>query len=90
MLHARLDENQHPVIGVRVAETVDAGDAGDDDHVAPLKQRARRGHPQAVDLFVDRRFFFDVGVRGRNVGFRLVIVVIGNEILDRVFGKEAS
>jgi hypothetical protein len=42
----------------------------------------------AVDLLVDRGFLLDVGVGARNVGFRLVVVVVGDEILDRVVGKE--
>ena len=42
----------------------------------------------AVDLLVDRGFFLDIGVGARNIGFGLVVVVIGDEILDRVVGKE--
>ena len=34
-------------------------------------------------------FLLDIGVGARDVGFRLVIVVIGDEIFDRVVGKEA-
>ncbi len=89
-LHPRLDEENHIVVGVRVAEAVDAGDRGDDDHVAPLEERARRGEAQAVNLLVDGRLLFDVGVRGRDVGLRLVVVVVGDEILDRIFGEEGS
>ena len=44
-------------------------------------------HP--VYLLVDARFFFDVRVRARHVGFRLVVVIVRDEILDRVVGKEA-
>ena len=43
----------------------------------------------AVDLFVDRRFFFDEGIRARHIGFGLVIVVIRDEILHRIIRKEA-
>ena len=42
----------------------------------------------AVDLFVDVGFFFDVGVGARDVRFRLVIVVVADEILDRVVREE--
>ena len=47
---------------------------------------ARMAH--AVDLLVDRGFLLDVGVGARDVGFRLVVVVIGDEIFDRVVGEE--
>ncbi len=43
----------------------------------------------AVDLLVDRGFLLDIGVGARDVGLGLVIVVVGDEILDRVVGKEA-
>ncbi len=42
----------------------------------------------AVDLLVDGGFLLDIGVGARDVGFRLIIVVIGDEILDRVVGEE--
>ena len=60
----------------------------DDDGVAPLEQRPRRGEPQLVQLLVDGRFLLDVQVAGRDVGLGLVVVVIGDEILDRIAGKE--
>ena len=40
-------------------------------------------------MLVDRGILLDVGVRRRHVGFRLVVIVIGNEILHRVVGKNA-
>ncbi|MGY3406812.1 hypothetical protein ACVWZV_002925 [Bradyrhizobium sp. GM5.1] len=43
----------------------------------------------AVDLLVDRGVLFYVGVGARDIRFRLVIVVIADEILDRVVGEEA-
>ena len=46
----------------RRAEAVDARDAGDDDHVAPLEQRVRRRVAQPVDLVVARRVLLDVRV----------------------------
>ena len=43
---------------------------------------------QAVDLVVDRRVLLDVGVRRRHVGLWLVVVVVGDEVLDPVVGEE--
>ena len=42
----------------------------------------------AVDLLVDRGFLLDVGVRARHVRLRLVVVVVGDEVLDGVVGEE--
>ena len=78
----------HGGVGLDRADTVDAGDRGDDDDVVALEKRPRRRVAHAIDLLVDRAFLLDEGVGARDVGFRLVIVVVGDEILDRVLGKE--
>ncbi len=43
-----------------------------------------------VELVVDGRFLLDVDVAGGNVGFRLVVVVVGDEVLDRVAAGRSS
>ena len=63
--------------------------ARDDDDVAPFEDRAGRRVAHPVDLLVERRFLFDIGVGARDVGLGLVIIVIGDEILDRVLREEA-
>ncbi len=82
------DLHAHAEIGFRRADAVDAGDRSDDDDVAPLEQRPRRAHAQLVEFVVDRGFFLDERVGGGNVGFRLVVIVIADEIFDRVLRKE--
>ena len=57
--------------------------------VVALEQRPRRRVAHAVDLLVDRGILLDVGVGARDIGLRLVVIVIADEILDRVVGKEA-
>jgi hypothetical protein len=61
---------------------------GDDDHVVALQKRPGRRVAHPVDLLVDGGFLLDVGVRARDVGLRLVVVVVGDEILHRVVGEE--
>ena len=46
----------------------------------------RQPHP--VDLVVDRRLLLDIGIGGRDVGLRLVVVVVADEVLHRVVRKE--
>ena len=55
--------------------------------IAPLEQRTRGRVPQHVDLLVDRRRHNDVGIADRNVGLRLIVVVIGDEVLNGILGK---
>ena len=71
-----LEREGHRRIGLDRADAVDARHRGDDDDVVALEQRARRRVAHAVDLLVDRGFLLDIGVGARDVGFRLVVVVI--------------
>ena len=88
MLMPFVEEEHHPVIRLGRSEAVDARHRRDDERVAPLEQRARRGVPHPVDLFVDRRFLLDVGVGLRDVRLRLVVVVVRDEVLDGVVREE--
>ena len=87
-LLAFFEEEQHAVVGFGRAEAVDAGDGGDDDGVAAFEEGAGGGEAELVQLFVDGGFFFDEEVAGGDVGFGLVVVVVGDEVLDGVVGEE--
>ncbi len=87
---AALQLEGHRRVGLDRADTVDAGHRGDDDDVVAFEQGARGGVAHPVDLLVDRGFLLDIGVCARNVGFRLVIVVVRDEIFDGVVREEAS
>ena len=43
---------------------------------------------QAVDFFIDGRIFFDISVGMGNIGFRLVVIVVRNEVLHRIVGEK--
>ena len=86
---ALLQAEGHRRIGLDRADAVEAGDRGDDDHVVALEQRPRRRVAHPVDRLVHRAFLLDVGVGARDVGFGLVIIVVADEIFDRIVGEEA-
>ncbi len=84
-------EPGHPVdVLLGCAQAVDAGDGRDDDDVAPGQQRVRRRVPQPLDLLVDRGVLLDVGVRLRDVGLGLVVVVVRHEVLDGVVRQQLA
>src|SRR5437763_3098780 len=78
------------MVQIGIADAVNAGDRGDDDHVATLEESLCRGEAQLVDLVVLGHLLFDVEIGLRDVSLGLVVVVVRNEILDGVFGKEVS
>jgi hypothetical protein len=45
---------------------------------------------EPIDLVVDRRVLLDVGVAGRQVRLGLVVVVVGDEVLDPVLREELA
>ena len=79
----------HGGVGFHRADAVDAGHRGHDDDVVSLQHRSggRVAHP--VDLLVDRAVLLYVGVRPWDVGLGLIVVVVADEILDRIVGEEA-
>jgi hypothetical protein len=85
---AGLQLERHRGIGLDRADAVDARDRGDDDHVVALQDGPGRGVAHPVDRLVDVGLLLDIGVRARHIGFGLVIVVIGDEILDRILRKK--
>ena len=75
---------------VRVPDAVQAGYAGDNDDIPPPGHQRRRGtDPEFVDLVVDAQVLLNIRVCRRNIGFRLVIVIVGDEILDSVVRKKS-
>ena len=80
----------HAVVLGGVADAVDRRHRRHDHHVAPLHQRLRRRQAHLLDVLVDRGVLLDIQVARRNVGLGLVVVVIGDEVLDRVLGEELA
>ncbi len=71
-----------------VAEAVDGRHGGDDQRVATLDQRLGRRQPHLFDVLVDAGVLLDVRVARRHVRFRLVVVVVADEIFHRVVREE--
>ena len=87
---AFLQVQDHAVVFGRVADAVDRGDGRHDHAVRSLENRLGGGKAHLLDVLVDRAVLLDVEVARGNVGFRLVVIVVRDEILDRVVGKELA
>ena len=80
--------NDHAFIINRVAQAVKAADRGNHDHIPTLKQRRGGTMAQTVDLLIHRGIFLNIGISVGDIGFRLVVIIIGNKIFNRVIGEE--
>ena len=87
-LHTRTQRHHHSQEVFRAAQAVNTGNRGNHHHIPPFHQRRCRRQTQLVNLLIDRRIFRNVSVRRRNIRLRLIVIVIGNEILDRIFREE--
>ena len=83
-LAAHLQLHRPVQVGLRRAESVDARHRSDHDHITAGQQIRGRRMPQPFDVVVDRAVLLDISVRLRDVGLRLVVVVVGHEVLDGV------
>ena len=86
--HGEVDEPR--LVLLRRAEAVDARDGRDDDRVAARQERRGGGVAEAVDVVVPGRVLLDVEVGLRHVRLRLVVVVVGDEVLDGVLREELA
>ena len=76
------------LIVLRRAQPEDARDRRHHDAVAPGRQAGRGREPQPVQVGVAGGVLLDVDIALRDVRFRLIIIVIADEILDRVLREE--
>ena len=78
----------HLKVGVRIAQSVDRRHRRHHDGVLALHQRLGGGQPHLFDMAVDGGVLLDIRVGGGHIGFGLVVVVVRDEILHPVAGKE--
>ena len=71
-------------------DTIDTRNRGDDDGVRASEEGDSGGMTQAVDLIINGGVFFNIGVGRGDVGFGLVVVEVGDEIVHFVFREELA
>ena len=79
---------RHRRIGLDRTDAVYAGHGRNDDHILAFENGARGRVAHPVDRLIDRALFLDEEIGARDIGFGLVVIVIGNEIFDGIVGEE--
>ncbi|EYU02606.1 hypothetical protein PA99_1389 [Pseudomonas aeruginosa PA99] len=85
---AAVQVQDHLQVGRGITEAVDGRHGGDDDRIRTLEQRLGRRQAHLLDMVVDRGVLLDIGIGRRYVGLRLVVVVVGNEVLHGIVREE--
>ena len=77
-------------VDLGVTKPVDAGHGAHHYHVPAGEEAGGGAVAEPFHIVVDGGVFFYVGVGLSNVGFRLVVVVVADEVFDRVIGEELA
>ena len=88
LLHAGAQGKHHAVVFLRVTQAINTGNAGNNNNILSLHQRRRGGMAQLINFIIDRGILFDIGIRTGYIRLRLIIVIIADEILHRIFGEK--
>ena len=43
---------------------------------------------ESIDFFIDRRFFLDIGSTLHDIGLRLIVVIVRDEIMNSIFWEK--
>ena len=80
----------HAVVVDGIADAIDARHGGHNHRVLALQQALGGRQAHLLDVFVDAGILLDIQVARRHVGLRLVVVVVGHEVLDCIVREELA
>ena len=83
-----LHVQDHAMVINRIAYAVNSRNGGNDNTVFPLQQSLSSGEAHLFYVLINAGIFFYEQIAGGHVSFRLVIIVIRNEILHRIVRKK--
>ena len=84
----RSQRKHHIVVFLRCAQAINARYTGNNNNVAAFKQRAGGRVAQFINLVVNGSVLFNISIALRNIGFRLIIIVVRYKIFNRVIREE--
>ena len=87
-LHSGTQGNHHVHIVIRTTNAIDTGDRCHDDDIFSLRQCCRGRKAQLINFIIDRRIFRNISVRLWHIRFRLIIIIVGNKILDGILREK--
>ena len=85
-----VQENGAVQVGLGVAEPVDAGHGAHNHNVPAGEETGGGAVAEPFHIVIDGGVFFYVGVGLGDVGLGLVVVVVADEVFDRVIGEELA
>ena len=84
----RPQRKHHIVVFLRCAQAINARHTGNNNYITAFKQRAGGRVAQFINLVVNGSVLFNISIALRNIGFRLIIIVVRYKIFNRVIREE--
>ena len=82
--------HDHAVVAFGLANAVNGRHGGHHDHIASFQNAFGAAQTHLLNVLVDGAVFFNEQITLWHIGFGLVVVVVADEILHRVFRKELA
>jgi len=89
-LPALFDFDLHGQIFLRLPQTKNAGNTSYHNDIFACQNRSGSRVPHFVDHLINRGVFLNIGIARWDIGFRLVIIVVGHKVLHGVVRKEGQ
>ena len=88
LLHSGTQRDYHVAVIDWVTQRIDAGNTGNDDDIPAFGQCRSSRMSELLDLIIDCTVLFDIGIGIRDIGLRLIIVVVRDEVFHRIIWKK--
>ena len=86
--HPRTQWDHHILIVLRTTDSIDTGNTWYNDDIFSFGKGCCGRKTEFIDFFIDGRVLGNVSVRGWDVGFGLVVIVVGYKIFHCVLREE--
>ena len=86
--HTGPEGNHHLLIVFLAADAIYTGDRGNHDYIPTLDQGCRGTVSKFIDLIIDGGILLDIGIRGGNIGLRLIIIIVGYKVFHGILREK--
>ncbi len=85
---AAVQMQHHLQVGPRVPQAIDRRNRRHDDTVRALQQGLGGRQSHLFDLLIDGGILLNIGIGGRHIGLRLIIVIVGNKVFHSILREQ--
>ena len=88
ILLTNTQRDHHTLIVNRVSKSIQATYRRHNNDISAFKQRRGCAVSQTVNFLIDCGIFLNIGICVGNIRLRLIVIIVGYKILNRIIGEE--